>query len=73
MATPQQNLQTAYENACQRLAEYTATAKPTYSEEGKSWQWGSYYDSLVERILELEGALQRAGGPFEVRSQGVPG
>ncbi len=69
--TPAQNLQAAYQNVCANLAAITANPKPTYNVDGVNVNWQEYYDSLVQRMLELEQAIQRAQGPYELRSRGT--
>ena len=65
-----QYLQTALDNVRRNLADMTANPKPNYSVNGQSVSWQSLYDSYLNSMLKLEQALQRAGGPFEVRSYG---
>lgn len=68
MATRAENIQTALDNVAARLAEMTVAPKPNYSIDGRNYSWQSLFDSLVKNQLELEEALQRAGGPFEVQT-----
>lgn len=71
MATRQENLQTALDEIAERLAEITTSSKPSYSIDGESISWNEYRSGLIMDMIELEKALQRASGPFEVRSRGV--
>lgn len=71
MATRADNLQTALDNIAARLADVTANPKPSYSVDGESVSWTEYFNALTQQQLALEQALQRANGPFEVRSRGI--
>lgn len=71
MATRAENLQTALDNIAARLAEMTVNPKPDYSVDGESYSWAGLFQMLTAQQTELEKALQRASGPFEVRSQGT--
>ena len=68
MATPtrKENIQTALDNIAARIAEMTVAPKPNYSIDGRSYSWGSLFDSLIAQQEKLEEALQRVDGPFEV-------
>lgn len=77
MATAADYLQTAYEQACQRLSELdtvavTSRARMTYTVSGVSMDWNAYRAALVQQIAELGGSdgkaglIQKALGPFEV-------
>lgn len=71
MASYQANLITAKEQVAARLVELTASPKPSYSVDGQSVSWESYFATLTNQLQALEQAIQRADGPFEVRTQGV--
>lgn len=45
-------LRASYVNMCNQLAEHV-TQKPSSSNDGKSVQWESHYNSLVDRIETL--------------------
>jgi hypothetical protein len=49
----------------------TLKPKPSYSVDGESYSHGEYYQMLLTQQIELERAIQRASGPFQVRSRGV--
>lgn len=68
MATPAQNLTTAYESLAAKLAEVMADPKPSYSVDGVSLDWGAYYRMLTEQMKAVREALLLANGPFEVTS-----
>lgn len=70
IATRADLLTTAINNIAQRLADITANPKPTYTEDGASYDWAGYFAMLTDKQLALEQALQRCDGPFEVRSMG---
>jgi hypothetical protein len=73
MATPAENLQTAYEQACARLAELDVVpiserARMTYTaDNGQTFDWNGYRNSLLAQIKDfLTGKLlSQAAGPFE--------
>ncbi len=65
MATPAQNLQTAYDNLCAAYASATANPKPTYSEGGRSISWESYLRMLGDQIDAMGKRLATAT-PTEV-------
>jgi hypothetical protein len=44
--------------------------KPTYNVDGENVLWMEYQTMIIDKMLELEQAIQRASGPFEVRSRG---
>ena len=71
MASYQANLITAKEQVAARLVELSASPKPSYSVDGQSVSWESYFATLTNQLQALEQAIQRADGPFEVRTQGV--
>lgn len=58
MATPAENLATAYAAVCAALA--TGAGKPDYSINGQSVSW----TSLLKMERELREALAASGGPF---------
>ncbi len=77
MATPQDYLQTAYENACKRLSEIDALAdgltiddkaRLSYTtDDGRSLDWNGYRQHLREQIAELPKLIAQAAGPWEFR------
>lgn len=70
MATELENLQTVRDQLVARLIEVTATRNPNYSVDGESYSWESYTEMLTRQIDMIEKHMQRAEGPFEVRSYG---
>jgi len=71
MATRAENLQTALDGIAAKLADMSANPKPDYSVDGESYSWAGLFQMLTAQQKELEQALQRANGPFEVRSRGA--
>lgn len=76
MATTQQLLQTALDQATARLAELDSMSieqqvRGTFSVSGVMVDWNAYRSSIMQQIKDLTtpvaGAtpIQRAGGPFE--------
>lgn len=68
MPTPAENLQTAYENVCQIIADITASPKPTYNIDGQNVQWTEYLKMLLEQQKNLLAALNGAN-PYEHHHQ----
>lgn len=62
---------TARDNVAARLAEVTASPRPNYAVDGESYEWADYVAMLTEQLENLDKAIQRAGGPFELRSYGM--
>jgi hypothetical protein len=44
--------------------------KPTYTVDGETWNWMEYQDFILRSRLALEQSLQRAQGPYLIRSRG---
>lgn len=44
--------------------------KPTWSADGESFDWTGYQAMIIDKLEVLEKALQRAQGPYEVRTIG---
>ena len=70
MATLQENLITVRNQIAANLVTVTASPKPMYTEDGASYDWAGYVSMLMDKLRELDEAIQRADGPFEVRSYG---
>lgn len=74
MATAAENLQTAVNNACARLAELDAVSfeeRPTmtFQDGGRTFSFNEYRAALVSQIAqtrELLIAVQASAGPFQV-------
>jgi hypothetical protein len=66
------DLQTALQQVDTLLVELTANPKPTYSVDGVSYSWESYFAMLCDRREKLEVLIVDAGGPYELISRGVP-
>lgn len=71
MATVTENLTTAKENLAAKLAELTASPKPSYSIEGQSISWGEYYSMLTAQMKAINELLNQEATPLEVRTQAV--
>ena len=65
MATPAENLATAYANVCETLAEITENPKPTYNIDGQNILWGDYLTRLTKARTDLAEAIN-AGAPYEL-------
>ncbi len=64
------DLITARDNFAAKLAEVSASPKPTYSIDGQSVSWTEYYKFLSEQVQSLNGQIND-GEPFEEVSIGI--
>lgn len=69
MPTALDNLNAAYANVAQQIADVTANPQPSYSENGRSVSWSEYLALLIDKQKALLQAIQLAGGPFEIVSR----
>jgi hypothetical protein len=70
MPTDLEQLQAIRTQTLSRIAEITASPKPSYSLDGQSVSWGDYLAKLRSTVDWCERKL--AGEePFEVRSRGI--
>ena len=69
MATPLENLQTAYEQVCANLVAITATPKPSYNIDGQDVDWTEYMKMLTEQLEALAAAINSLN-LYEVHHQG---
>ncbi len=65
MATDLENIQTIKSNTLAQLAELSASRKPSYSENGRSFSWNEYLKLLQDRVAWCDQQLA-ANEPFEV-------
>ena len=72
MATYLENLTTARAQIAERLVEVTSQPKPNYSVDGESYSWAEYMAQLQAQLEQLDKAIQRASGPFMVKTRGWP-
>lgn len=63
------DLNTAKAGYAARLAEISASPKPTYGLDGKNVSWTEYQKFLTDQIAAIT-KLINAEAPYEVRSQG---
>ncbi len=66
------DLTTARDQVAARIKEITASANPDYSEDGASYSKAQYLVILVQRLQELQKAIQVLSGPFLLRSRAKP-
>jgi len=71
LATALANLETARDNVTALLADLSAHPKPTYSLDGESYSWESYFSMLCGQLETLNKQIQVLGGPFEIKSSGL--
>lgn len=69
MATDLENLRTIKSNLISRLAEVTASKKPSYNIDGKNVNWTEYAAMLRQEIANVN-ELIALESPFEFKSQG---
>jgi hypothetical protein len=70
MASDVEQLRAIRAQTLARIAEITASPKPSYSLDGQSVSWGDYLAKLRSTVDWCERKL--AGEePFEIRSQGI--
>jgi hypothetical protein len=67
------DLNTAKANVAAILAQITADPKPTYSIDGQSVSWESYFSMLSDKLEKLNQLIQVEGGPFERQTQALSG
>lgn len=65
MATISENLTTAKTNFAQQLADLSANPKPSYTVDGKSYQWGEYLKFLTDSMAAVNAAIVANEGPSE--------
>lgn len=53
------------------LVTITLNPKPTYSVNGKTVSWETYYGMLVDKLENLNKLIQVEGGPLEFATQGL--
>lgn len=63
-------LETSYYQILTRIQEITASPNPNVSIDGESYSKASYLETLNAQLLEVEKAIQRATGPFCLRTRG---
>lgn len=72
MATYIENLTTARDNFAAKLAEISASPKPSYSApNGQSVSWVEYYKFLQEQVDKLNSQISTQGGPWEEVAEGI--
>jgi hypothetical protein len=67
------DLTTAKANIAAILAQITADPKPSYSIDGQSVSWESYFSMLSDKLEKLNQLIQVEGGPFEQQMQALAG
>jgi hypothetical protein len=67
------NLTAVKTNVSAILAQITSDPKPSYSIDGQSVSWESYFSMLTDKLERLNQLIQVEGGPFEQQTQALPG
>lgn len=70
MATEAEDLAAAILLVTAKIRELVANPKPSYSIDGQSVSWGTFYKDQVELRNQLKAALVNAEGPWEQHVQG---
>ena len=63
------NLQATLQQVILLMALITMFPKPSYSVDGQSVSWDTYYNTLLGSIKELRAQIQIEQGPFEYQTQ----
>ena len=63
-------LQLARDQIAALIVSLTASPSPNTNLQGRSIETGTYLQQLLGELQALDEAIQRAGGPFEVRVYG---
>lgn len=71
MATVLENLEAARLALSAKIAEVLASPKPDYNLDGQSFSYSAYYTMLTAQLKELDEAIVRAQGPYQVSSKGT--
>lgn len=71
MATVLENLETTQANIAAILVQITTNPKPTYSIDGQSVSWESYFKTLTDQLKAINELIAVQSGPFEYRTQAV--
>lgn len=66
MSTPQENIDTAISNLCLVIATVSANPKPTYSVDGQTVSWESYFAMLNTQLKNLMEIRQNLNTPFQL-------
>lgn len=68
-----EELTTIRDQVIARMKAITESPKPTYSIDGESYSWESYFSMLSNQVKTIEESMQRASGPsFMFKSRGRP-
>lgn len=65
------DLTTSRDNLAARLAEITASPKPTYNVNGQMFSWTEYQRFLLDGIRALDELVAANTAPFEILSRGL--
>ena len=71
MATDAENLRTARSNFIAKLAEVSASPKPSYIVNGQQFSWTEFYTFLTQQIAQIDNLIAAEDGPYEVQVEGV--
>lgn len=69
--TDLEQLQTIKTNTLAILVDLTANPKPSYSINGQSVSWESYYAQLLAQLERINSLIRVEGGPVEIATVGV--
>jgi len=64
------DLKTTRDNIAARLAEITASPKPSYSIDGQTVQWAAYLRALTSQLEDVNKAISSAE-PYEYQTRAI--
>ena len=59
------DLGTAITQVAAQIKDITLNPKPSYSVNGQSVSWESYFSMLTEQLIKLQTAQQSLAGPYQ--------
>lgn len=72
IANPTQaNIDAAVSSLGMIPGNFALNFRPTQTVDGESYDWTGMRSQLVRDLETLEKAIQRASGPFDIRSRGI--
>ena len=66
MPTPKEQLETIRDQVLARIVEVTASQKPSYSEEGQTYNWADYLAKLNKTLKDTNDEIERIESREEI-------
>lgn len=66
------DLITARDNIAARIKEMTTNFKPTYTVDGRTFQWGELLSIYMKSLSDLKLQIASEEGPFSLESTMLP-